>query len=41
MFEFLDPLREVTTISVFIKMFLAVICGGAIGIKSGFNRHTN
>lgn len=40
MFDFLDPLREVTTISVFIKMFLAVICGGAIGIEREHKRRT-
>lgn len=40
MFEFLDPLREVTTVSVFIKMFLAVICGGAIGIEREHKRRT-
>ena len=40
MFEFLDPLREITTLSVFIKMFLAILCGGAIGIEREHKRRT-
>ena len=40
MFEFLDPLREITTLSVFVKMFLAILCGGAIGIEREHKRRT-
>ena len=40
MFDFLDPLREITTLSVFVKMFLAILCGGAIGIEREHKRRT-
>ncbi len=40
MFEFLNPLREVTFFTVFLKMFCAVICGGAIGIERERKRRT-
>ncbi len=40
MLEFLDPLREITLVSVFVKMFCAVICGGAIGIERESKRRT-
>jgi putative Mg2+ transporter-C (MgtC) family protein len=40
MLEFLDPLREVTTVSVLVKMFFAVLCGGAIGIEREHKRRT-
>lgn len=40
MLEFLDPLREITTLSVLFKMFVAVVCGGAIGIEREHKRRT-
>lgn len=40
MLSFLDPLREITILSVFVKMFVAVICGGAIGIEREHKRRT-
>lgn len=40
MLEFLDPLREITILSVLFKMFVAVVCGGAIGIEREHKRRT-
>lgn len=40
MLSFLDPLREITILSVFVKMFVAVLCGGAIGIEREHKRRT-
>ena len=40
MLDFLNPLREVTLLSVFIKMFCSLICGGAIGIERERKRRT-
>ena len=40
MLDFLNPLREITLLSVFIKMFCAVLCGGAIGIERERKRRT-
>lgn len=40
MLSFLDPLREITLLAVFVKMFCAVICGGAIGIEREHKRRT-
>lgn len=40
MLSFLDPLREITVLSVFVKMFIAVLCGGAIGIEREHKRRT-
>ncbi len=40
MLNFLDPLREITILSVFVKMFVAVLCGGAIGIEREHKRRT-
>ncbi len=46
MLGFLDFLRDVTTISVLFRLFLAVVCGGVIGIErehkrrpAGFRTH--
>ncbi|MGN0548343.1 MAG: MgtC/SapB family protein [Acutalibacteraceae bacterium] len=40
MFEFLNPLRDVTTVSVLVRLFFAVLCGGAIGIEREHKRRT-
>lgn len=46
MLSFLDYLRDVTTVSVLFRLFLAVVCGGIIGIErehkrrpAGFRTH--
>lgn len=46
MLAFLDYLRDVTTVSVLFRLFLAVVCGGIIGIErehkrrpAGFRTH--
>lgn len=46
MIPWLDPIRDVTPLSVMIRMLLAVVCGGAIGIErsrkrrpAGFRTH--
>lgn len=46
MLVFLDYLRDVTTVSVLFRLFLAVVCGGIIGIErehkrrpAGFRTH--
>lgn len=46
MLSFLDYLRDVTTVSVLFRLFLAVLCGGIIGIErehkrrpAGFRTH--
>ncbi len=46
MLDFLDYLRDVTTVSVLFRLFLAVVCGGIIGIErehkrrpAGFRTH--
>ena len=46
MFSFLDFLRDLTTFSVLIRLFVAILCGGAIGIErehkrrpAGFRTH--
>lgn len=38
MFEFLTPLRLLTLESVALRMFLAVLCGGIIGLERTFRR---
>ncbi len=40
MLEFLNPLRDVTTVSVLVRLFFAVLCGGAIGIEREHKRRT-
>lgn len=40
MLHFLDPLREVTLVASVVKMFCAVLCGGAIGIERESKRRT-
>ncbi len=46
MLGFLDVLRDVTTVSVLFRLFIAVVCGGVIGIErehkrrpAGFRTH--
>lgn len=46
MLSFLDVLRDVTTVSVLFRLFIAVLCGGIIGIErehkrrpAGFRTH--
>ena len=46
MLSFLDSMRDVTTLSVLLRLFLAVLCGGIIGIErehkrrpAGFRTH--
>lgn len=46
MLDFFDYLRDVTTVSVLFRLFLAVVCGGIIGIErehkrrpAGFRTH--
>lgn len=46
MLGFLDVLRDVTTVSVLLRLFVAVVCGGIIGIErehkrrpAGFRTH--
>lgn len=46
MLGFLDVLRDVTTVSVLFRLFIAVLCGGVIGIErehkrrpAGFRTH--
>ena len=38
MFAFLDPLREITFVSVLVRLTLAMICGGFIGIERTHKR---
>ncbi len=38
MLAILDPFRDVDILSVFLRMLLAVVCGGAIGIEREFKR---
>ncbi len=46
MISFLDSMRDITTLSVLLRLFLAVLCGGIIGIErehkrrpAGFRTH--
>ena len=38
MLTLLDPLRDLDILSLFLRMLLAVICGGAIGLEREFKR---
>lgn len=38
MLSFFDGLREMSAISVILRMFLAVICGGLVGMEREFKR---
>ena len=38
MLSIFDPLRDVTLLSVTVRMLLAVLCGGAIGIEREYRR---
>ena len=40
MFDLFYGFRELTVLSVALRMFLAVACGGVIGIERTVNRHT-
>lgn len=39
MLSVLDPLRELTLVSVLLRFVLAAVCGGVIGIERGRKRH--
>ena len=39
MFEFLDTYRDLTMISITLRMVFAVICGGCIGLERTYKRH--
>ena len=38
MLEILDPLRELNTLSVLLRMVLAMLFGGLIGLERGRKR---
>ena len=38
MLSFFDPLRELNIYSVFVRIFLAVVCGGCIGMERELRR---
>ena len=38
MIEFLNPLREMTLLSVTVRVLLAVICGGLVGLEREYKR---
>lgn len=38
MLEILEPLREMTIVSVILRMVLALICGGIVGIEREYKR---
>ena len=40
MLSFLDPLRDITTVAVLVRLLFAMICGGAIGIEREHKRRT-
>ncbi len=40
MLSFLDPLREITTVAVLVRLLFAMLCGGAIGIEREHKRRT-
>ncbi len=40
MLSFLDPLREITTVAVLVRLIFAMLCGGAIGIEREHKRRT-
>ena len=39
MFEFFDAFRDMTMSSVALRMVLAVICGGCVGLERTYRRH--
>lgn len=39
MLSILDPLRELTLVSVLVRFLLAALCGGMIGVERGRKRH--
>ena len=38
MLSIFDPLREVTAVSIMLRMLLAVLCGGVIGLERAYKR---
>ena len=38
MIPFLDPLRDITFVSVAVRLLLAVLCGGVIGLERTYKR---
>lgn len=40
MLSFIDPLREITTVAVLVRLIFAMLCGGAIGIEREHKRRT-
>ena len=38
MLSILDPLRDITFLSVAVRMLLAVVCGGIIGMEREYKR---
>ena len=38
MLSLFDPLRDITLLSVFLRMLLAVLCGGLIGVEREYKR---
>ena len=40
MFEFLNPLREMTTLSVCVRMLIAMALGAVIGLEFALDRTT-
>lgn len=39
MLNFLDPLRELTLLSILLRLLIAALCGGLIGVERGRKRH--
>ena len=39
MFEFFDAFRDMTMASIALRMVLAVICGGCVGLERTYRRH--
>ena len=39
MLNILDPLRELTLLSILLRLLIAALCGGLIGVERGRKRH--
>ena len=39
MFEFFDAYRDLTMMSITLRMVLSVLCGGFIGLERTYKRH--
>ena len=39
MLSILDPLRELTLLSIALRLLIAALCGGLIGVERGRKRH--